>query len=168
MAKDEKDPKGEESDVQRWTAKRRVALVTSILKGETSAQEAARKHGLTVAEIAQAFLDGGVAECKSAAIPERRQSGVARSTANTGLAKKTRVKSLPQPQRSAPVSSIGRSFVEQARRYDVSGAQEIIAARHERGRVCGVQALAGQGIRWRWRGGERFAWRGRLFLCRSG
>ena len=28
-----------------------MALVTSILKGETSVQEAARKHGLTVAEI---------------------------------------------------------------------------------------------------------------------
>ena len=38
-------------DLQRWTAKRRVAVVTSILKGETSVQEAARKHGLTVAEI---------------------------------------------------------------------------------------------------------------------
>ena len=38
-------------DVQRWTSKRRAALVLSILKGETSAQEAARKHGLTVAEI---------------------------------------------------------------------------------------------------------------------
>jgi transposase-like protein len=38
-------------DLQRWTAKRRVALVTSILKGETSVQEAARKHGLTVAEV---------------------------------------------------------------------------------------------------------------------
>ena len=25
-------------DLQRWTAKRRVALVTSILKGETSVQ----------------------------------------------------------------------------------------------------------------------------------
>ena len=37
--------------VQRWTAKRRSALVMSILKGETSAQEAARKHGLTVSEI---------------------------------------------------------------------------------------------------------------------
>jgi Protein of unknown function (DUF1153) len=36
---------------QRWTAKRRVALVVSILKGETSAQAGARKHGLTVAEI---------------------------------------------------------------------------------------------------------------------
>ena len=37
--------------VERWTSKRRVALVLSIIKGETSAAEAARKHGLTVAEI---------------------------------------------------------------------------------------------------------------------
>ena len=36
---------------QRWTAKRRATLILSILKGETSAQAAARKHGLTVAEI---------------------------------------------------------------------------------------------------------------------
>jgi transposase-like protein len=38
-------------DVQRWTAKRRAALVVSILKGETTAVEAARKHDLTVADI---------------------------------------------------------------------------------------------------------------------
>jgi len=38
-------------DVKRWTAKRRAALVLSILRGETSVQEAARQHGLTVAEI---------------------------------------------------------------------------------------------------------------------
>jgi transposase-like protein len=38
-------------DIQRWTAKRRAALVLAILRGETSLQEAARKHGLTVAEI---------------------------------------------------------------------------------------------------------------------
>jgi transposase-like protein len=37
-------------EVQRWTAKRRSALVMSIIKGETSVAEAARKHGLTVAE----------------------------------------------------------------------------------------------------------------------
>ena len=37
--------------VQRWTAKRRTALVLSIMRGETSAQEAARTHGLTVAEV---------------------------------------------------------------------------------------------------------------------
>ena len=37
--------------IERWTAKRRVALVVSILKGETSVVEAARTHGLTVAEV---------------------------------------------------------------------------------------------------------------------
>ena len=37
--------------IQRWTAKRRVALVASILKGDTSVAEAPRKHGLTVAEV---------------------------------------------------------------------------------------------------------------------
>ena len=36
--------------IEPWTAKRRVALVVSILKGETSVAEAARTHGLTVAE----------------------------------------------------------------------------------------------------------------------
>lgn len=39
------------NDLQRWTAKRRAALVLSILRGETSVQEAARKHGLKVAEV---------------------------------------------------------------------------------------------------------------------
>ncbi len=37
--------------IERWTATRRVALVVSILKGETSVVEAARTHGLTVAEV---------------------------------------------------------------------------------------------------------------------
>jgi len=41
----------DEPEVQRWTAKRRTALVLSILRGETSVQEAARKHALTVAEV---------------------------------------------------------------------------------------------------------------------
>ena len=36
---------------QQWTAKRRVALVLSMPKGETSWAGAACKHGLTVAEI---------------------------------------------------------------------------------------------------------------------
>ena len=40
-------------EVQRWTAKRRAALVLSVLKGETTLAEAARRHGLTVAEIEQ-------------------------------------------------------------------------------------------------------------------
>src|ERR1700678_2125754 len=38
-------------EVQRWTAKRRAALVISLLKGETTAIEAARRHGLKVAEV---------------------------------------------------------------------------------------------------------------------
>ena len=37
--------------IERWTAKRRVALVVRILKGETSVAEAARTHGLTVVEV---------------------------------------------------------------------------------------------------------------------
>ena len=40
-----------QEDVQRWTTKRKLSLVLSILKGETSIQEAARQHGITVAEI---------------------------------------------------------------------------------------------------------------------
>jgi len=44
------DEQGSE-EVQRWTAKRRAAIVISLLKGETSAAEAARRHGLRVAEI---------------------------------------------------------------------------------------------------------------------
>lgn len=42
---------GRRNRTERWTAKRLVALVVSILKGETSVAEAARQHGLTVAEI---------------------------------------------------------------------------------------------------------------------
>jgi transposase-like protein len=38
-------------EVQRWTARRRAALVLSLLKGETTAADAARRHGLKVAEI---------------------------------------------------------------------------------------------------------------------
>jgi transposase-like protein len=44
-------PREVPEDVQRWTAKRRVALVVSILRGETTVVEAARKHGLTVSDV---------------------------------------------------------------------------------------------------------------------
>ena len=37
--------------IERRTAKRRVALVIRILKGETSVVETARQHRLTVAEV---------------------------------------------------------------------------------------------------------------------
>src|SRR5438105_3828920 len=51
----------DESEVRRRTAKRRVALVLEILRGDTTAAEAARKHALTVAEIEEwkdRFLSG--------------------------------------------------------------------------------------------------------------
>ena len=45
-------PEAEQGEeVQRWTAKRRSALVISLLKGETTVAEAARRHGLKVAEV---------------------------------------------------------------------------------------------------------------------
>ena len=47
--------------IQRWTSKRKSAVVLSILKGETSIAEAARTNALTVAEIErwkEAFLAG--------------------------------------------------------------------------------------------------------------
>ena len=47
--------------LKRWTAKRRVTLVLEILRGETTAAEASRRHGLTIAEIEQwkeRFLGG--------------------------------------------------------------------------------------------------------------
>lgn len=41
----------EMNEVERWTAKRRSALIVSILREEITIQEAARKHDLTVNEI---------------------------------------------------------------------------------------------------------------------
>lgn len=38
---------------QRWTAKRKAALIIEILQGKTTAAEAARQHALTLAEIEQ-------------------------------------------------------------------------------------------------------------------
>ena len=38
-------------EIQRWTARRRIALVLSVLKGEMTVEEVARRHGLAVAEV---------------------------------------------------------------------------------------------------------------------
>jgi transposase-like protein len=43
--------RAEPGEVRRWTAKRRASLVISLLKGETTAAEAARRHGLKLAEV---------------------------------------------------------------------------------------------------------------------
>ena len=45
------DTEERQEDVQRWTAKRRATLILEILKGNTTIAEAARTHGLTVAEV---------------------------------------------------------------------------------------------------------------------
>lgn len=64
--------------LERGTAKRRATLVLSILKGETSVAEAARRHGLTVVES----KTGETAFCwaqrtRSAAGPRMRRRRVA-------------------------------------------------------------------------------------------
>ena len=38
-------------DIQRWTAKRKAAVVLDLIKGKTTPAEVARAHGLTVAEV---------------------------------------------------------------------------------------------------------------------
>ncbi len=48
--------------IERWIAKKRSALIVSIQKGEISAQEAAHKHDLAVAELEEwkeKFLGAG-------------------------------------------------------------------------------------------------------------
>ena len=73
MAEEEQD--GPESP-KRWTAKRRAALVLSILRGETSVAEAARQHGLTVAEVEdwkERFLSGAENALRSKPLDEEAQ-----------------------------------------------------------------------------------------------
>ena len=38
-------------EIQRWTARRRTALVLSILKSEMAAEEVAHRHGLALSEV---------------------------------------------------------------------------------------------------------------------
>jgi len=45
------EPESTGSDVQRWTAKRKAAVVLELLKGKTTAAEIARQHDLTVGEV---------------------------------------------------------------------------------------------------------------------
>jgi transposase-like protein len=67
---------GHDEQLKRWTAKRRVALVLDILHGDTSVAEAARKHGLTVAEIEewkQRFLTGAEHALRSRPLDDEAQ-----------------------------------------------------------------------------------------------
>jgi hypothetical protein len=63
----------QEKPTQRRTAKRRAALVIEIFRGDTSAQEATRQHGLTIAEIEQwkeRFLAGAENALRSRPLDE--------------------------------------------------------------------------------------------------
>jgi transposase-like protein len=54
--------KNEPEEVQRWTAKRKAAVVLEIIKGKTTTADAARATGQTVAEIekwVERFMKGG-------------------------------------------------------------------------------------------------------------
>jgi transposase-like protein len=67
---------GHDEQLKRWTAKRRVALVVDILRGDTSVAEAARKHGLTVAEVEdwrERFLSGAENALRSRPADEEAQ-----------------------------------------------------------------------------------------------
>ncbi len=61
---------------KRWTAKRRAALIVELLRGDTSIAEAARKHGLTVAEIEDwrdRFLSGAENALRSRPLDDEAQ-----------------------------------------------------------------------------------------------
>jgi len=67
----------QKNEVQQWTAKRRAALVLQILKGKTSVAEAARTHGLTVAEVErwkEKFLAGAENALRSQPRDEEAQN----------------------------------------------------------------------------------------------
>ncbi len=67
---------GHDEHLKRWTAKRRMALVLELLRGDTSAAEAARKHGLTVAEIEawkHRFLSGAENALRSRPLDDEAQ-----------------------------------------------------------------------------------------------
>ncbi len=66
-------PEPDNQDIKRWTTKRRSALVLEILRGDTTAAEAARKHGLTVAEVEdwkERFLSGAENALRSKPLDE--------------------------------------------------------------------------------------------------
>jgi len=70
------DTEERRDEVQRWTAKRRAALILEILKGNTTIAEAARTRGLTAAEMErwkERFLAGAENALKSRPRDEEEQ-----------------------------------------------------------------------------------------------
>lgn len=52
-------------EVKRWTAKCRQALILQLIRGETTAVEAARKYGLAVREVEE-WREAGLAAMENA------------------------------------------------------------------------------------------------------
>jgi hypothetical protein len=72
----------EKEEAQRWTTKRKAALGLSVVKGDTSVQEAARKHGLTVCWatlVASPSAAESSASLNSRACPRSTSSSVMRT-----------------------------------------------------------------------------------------
>lgn len=68
LAPTEHDMGNDTAEIKRWTAKRRTALVLEIIRGETTAKEAARQHDLKVSDIQHwhdTFLGAGENGLKS-------------------------------------------------------------------------------------------------------
>lgn len=56
------------NEIERWTARRKAAVVLELIKGKTTAAEVARQHGLTVADVEQwkdVFIQQGTEALRS-------------------------------------------------------------------------------------------------------
>src|SRR5262249_18483188 len=124
---------------QRWTAKRRAALVLSIVKGETSAQAAARKHGRTVAEIEE-WRGGGLGRAGEGARPPPGGGGGAEGEGSKGGRKKRR--GGRRPPRITARAPEGRPLAGEA----VGGVGARLSAASER-RVCRVLGVSRATVR---------------------
>lgn len=64
----ESDSPPERDSIQRWTAKRKAAVVLDLIRGKTTPAEVARENALTVAEVERwraDFLEGGQEQLRS-------------------------------------------------------------------------------------------------------
>ena len=65
-----------EHEIQRWTAKRKAAVVLEVLKGKTTGVEACRKYGIRQSELegwTKRFLEGGENSLRSNPREERAE-----------------------------------------------------------------------------------------------
>jgi len=65
-----------EPEIQRWTAKRKAAVVLEILKGKITGVEACRKYGIRQSELEgwmKRFLEGGENSLRSNPREERAE-----------------------------------------------------------------------------------------------